>query len=252
MSGMETSRIEPAADPVATDWVAFRAINARRRAVRDFDGGVIDSEDLHAVLAEAQLAPSSSNLQPWQFHCIRNPPLRRIVAAACNRQRAAAGASVLVVVAASSAYARQALHGLMEYVEHTPALDDEARAYYRRHLRECRVFDRISNWWLWEPVMDLLSLIAPALTLLPLGAVRARHEVARNAAFAAQTLMLAASARGLDSCPMEGFSPRKVARLLCLPRGTVIPLVIALGRRAPDARVEPRWRMPLEQMIVEY
>jgi hypothetical protein len=39
---------------------------------------------------------------------------------------------------------------------------------------------------------------------------------------------------------------------LRLPRGTVIPLVIALGRRAPDARLEPRWRVPLEQAVIEY
>lgn len=255
MYGMDMSRLETSMDPIVPstdDWAAFRAINARRRAVRDFDGSAIDVADVHAVLAEAQLAPSSSNLQPWRFHYISEPPLRRLVAAACHRQRAAASASVLVVLSASSAYARQTLDGLVEYVEHTSALDEQARAYYRKHLQECRWFDRIGGLWLWEPIMDMVSLIEPTLTLLPLGAVRVRHEMARNAMFAAQTLMLAASARGLDSCPMEGFSPRKVARLLKLPRGTVIPLVIALGRRTPDARVEPRWRVPLEQAVVEY
>ncbi|MBX5483045.1 MAG: nitroreductase family protein [Myxococcaceae bacterium] len=67
---------------------------------------------------------------------------------------------------------------------------------------------------------------------------------------AAQTLMLAASARGYDSCPMEGFNPIQVAKVLTIRRGAVIPLVIALGRRREGARVEPQWRRPFESAVV--
>lgn len=36
--------------------------------------------------------------------------------------------------------------------------------------------------------------------------------------------MLAASAFGLDTCPMEGFNARKVAKALGLSRDLVLPL----------------------------
>ena len=54
----------------------------------------------------------------------------------------------------------------------------------------------------------------------------------------------------LDACPMEGFNPSKVAKILGLPRGVVIPIVIALGRRHDEARVETRWRRTFEQAVV--
>lgn len=75
---------------------------------------------------------------------------------------------------------------------------------------------------------------------------------ARNATFAAQTLMLAAAAKGVDSCPMEGFSAPKLVEILSLPRGTVIPLVIALGYRSQNARIERQWRRSLTDLIVEH
>jgi nitroreductase len=51
---------------------------------------------------------------------------------------------------------------------------------------------------------------------------------------------------------MEGFSATKVATLLGLPRGSVIPLVIALGYRADDARIEARWRRPMTDVVVRH
>jgi nitroreductase len=62
--------------------------------------------------------------------------------------------------------------------------------------------------------------------------------------------MLAAAARGVDSCPMEGFNARKVAKILQLPRGTVIPIIVALGIRRIDARLEPQWRRPFDKAVV--
>jgi hypothetical protein len=45
---------------------------------------------------------------------------------------------------------------------------------------------------------------------------------------------------------MEGFDPRKLGRILGLERGDVIALVVALGRRRPDALIEPLWRRSFE------
>ncbi|RDS79983.1 nitroreductase family protein [Dyella psychrodurans] len=242
----------PATESTAAAWVVFRAINAYRRAVRDFDGSPVADEDVRAVLAEAQLAPSSNNLQPYRFHWIKDPSLKGEVAAACHNQRAAANASALIVVVASSISRKRSLDGLAKHVESCPALSEASKTYHRAHLKTLRRFGYIGELPLWTPLMALASWIDPIWMLLPLGHSCTRHWMARNSLFAAQTLLLAAAAKGLDSCPMEGFHARKVARLLKLPRGAVIPLVIALGRRTPDARIEPRWRVPFDAAVVEH
>ena len=69
---------------------------------------------------------------------------------------------------------------------------------------------------------------------------------------AAQTLMLAAAARGLDSCPMEGFDGPAAARALRLPHGATPVVIIALGHRTPDARIEPQWRRDGAAMVVRH
>jgi hypothetical protein len=51
---------------------------------------------------------------------------------------------------------------------------------------------------------------------------------------------------------MEGFNAGRVGKALGLPRGTVIPIVIALGWRRADARIEPRWRRPFSDVVVEH
>ncbi|MFH7572430.1 nitroreductase family protein, partial [Pseudomonas syringae group genomosp. 7] len=78
------------------------------------------------------------------------------------------------------------------------------------------------------------ALFRPTLSLNHVGHIGGRQWAARNAIFADQTLMLGAAAKGIDTCPMEGYSAPQVAKLLCLPRGSVIPQVISLGYRADD------------------
>ena len=105
---------------------------------------------------------------------------------------------------------------------------------------------------MWSPLLSLAAWIRPSLSLLPVGHIGSRHWAARNAIFAAHTLMLAAAAKGIDSCPMEGISASKIIRILDLPRGSVIPLVIALGYRADDARIEERWRRSMTDVVVAH
>ena len=49
-----------------------------------------------------------------------------------------------------------------------------------------------------------------------------RDEALRSCGMAAQTIMLAAKALGYDTCPMAGFDPEAVGRLINLPPDHVI------------------------------
>lgn len=233
-------------------WDAFQAANRFRRAIRKFDPTPIPDEDVYALLAEAAFAPSSGNLQPYELHWIRDPGLKLSIAQACNGQKAATSATTLVVLVASAALGRRTAVAQLAHVESSPALGVDSKAYYRKQIGMFQKILGIGASAFWSPLVQLAALIRPTLSLLPIGHIGSRHWAARNAIFAAQTLMLGAAAKGIDSCPMEGFAASKVAKLLGLPRGAVIPLVIALGYRADDARIEERWRRSMTDIVVSH
>jgi nitroreductase len=233
-------------------WDAFQAANRFRRAIRKFQTKPIFEEDIYALLEEAALAPSSGNLQPYQLHWIRSVPMKKKIALACKGQKAAATAADFVVFVASPALGKRTIAAQLDYVEHESTLASESKAYYRKQLGMFQRIFGIGSSVLWSPLLLLATLARPTLSLLPVGHTGGRQWAARNAIFAAQTLMLAAAAKGIDSCPMEGFSAGDVAKVLELPRGSVIPLVIALGYRADDARIEQRWRLPTSESVIRH
>jgi len=230
-------------------WDAFQQVNRERRAVRDFDESPIADEDVEAILSEALLAPSSGNSQPYVIHWLREPAMKAAAAAACQNQRAARSASTLLAFVCASRFALETTAMFRSYVESTAELSEKSREYHLKELKTGRLFLRIAPSAIWSPLHFLLTALFPSLTLAPLGPAAVRNWAVRSALFAAQTTLLGASARGLDTCPMEGFHARKLARILGLKRGDVIALVVALGRRRPDARIEPRWRRPFEAAV---
>lgn len=243
-------RDRPMDTQVDARWDAFVSANANRRAIRDFDGRSLPDETVRELLEQAILAPSSINLQSYQLHWLRDPQIKTAVAEACNKQPGAMSAATLVVVTADLRYANASAEAMAQYVEATDQLDDKSKRYHLDVIKRAKRAFRVVPLVIWSPLKALFSTFLPPLTLMPLGPSGMRHWAARNSIFAAQTLLLAASARGVDSCPMEGFNAQKVAKLLKLPYGVVIPVVIALGYRSDHARVEPRWRRSFEQAVV--
>jgi nitroreductase len=234
------------------NWVAFQALNRHRRAIRKFNTKPISEKDIRELLAEAMLAPSSGNLQPYQLHWIRSATLKADIAKACHGQQAASTAAEIIVISASAAIAKKTATEQLAYVEGSVSLEPKSKAYYRKQLGMFNKVLSIGASALWMPLIYIATLIRPSLSLLPIGNIGSRNWAARNAIFAAHTIMLAAASKSIDSCPMEGFSTTKITKLLNLPRGTVIPIVIALGYRASDARIEKQWRRKLTEALVTH
>jgi nitroreductase len=230
-------------------WPAFKHLNRHRRAIREFDGIPIPDAEIEAILNEGLLAPSSNNAQPFVIHWLRTPALKGAGAAACRNQRAARSASTLLVFVAAGRFALETASMFRTYVESTSELSEKSKAYHLQQIKSARTFLRIAPSIVWSPLHSLLTTVFPSLSLVPLGPKAVRNWVARSALFAAQTVMLAASARGLDTCPMEGFNAQKLSRILGLKRGDVIPIVVAVGRRRSDALLEPRWRRSFEMAV---
>ena len=79
----------------------------------------------------------------------------------------------------------------------------------------------------------------------PFGRAEKELWAVKTAALACENFMLALTAAGFDSCPMEGVDEPRIRRLLSLPRAARIVMVIAAGRRGPDALI-PQFRFERE------
>lgn len=230
-------------------WQYFQQVVASRRAIRDFDGEAIPDGDMQQLLQAALLAPSSANAQPYQLHLVKDPAIKARVAKACNNQRAAVSAPHLVVLVAAKRITRQSVQGYVAAITASD-MDERTKAYHLGSMKKMRGFLNIGGLPFWSPLMWVARQLVPALTLFPFSPAGLRHWLARSSIYAAQNLMLGASAMGYDTCPMEGFNPQQVAKILGLPYGSVVPLVIAVGKRKADARIDPQWRRPLEEVVI--
>ncbi len=71
-----------------------------RRSVRIYKDVPIDTEKVKQCLLNASLAPTSSNLQLWEFYHITSKNILKRIAKACFDQNAAKTAQQLVVIVA--------------------------------------------------------------------------------------------------------------------------------------------------------
>lgn len=78
----------------------FKQAVTARRSIRVFGGAPIPDEVMRGCLQDAVLAPSSSNLQPYELYWVRDSTTRERLAEACFGQPAATMAGELVVVMA--------------------------------------------------------------------------------------------------------------------------------------------------------
>ena len=77
----------------------------------------------------------------------------------------------------------------------------------------------------------------------------ARDEAFLNAGFAAMQLMLAAKAKGYDTCPIGGFNREKFVEEFRVPDRYAPVMLITIGKAAAPAR--PTTRLPLDQVVVK-
>jgi len=75
-----------------------------------------------------------------------------------------------------------------------------------------------------------------------------RDEAIRNASLAAMTLMYSAKSRGWDTCPMIGFDPDAVFKILKLTPNYIPVMMMALGFQK-DAPRPRSYRKPVSEVV---
>lgn len=152
-------------DPQAA---AFAAVNARRRAIRKFDGRPVTDAVLRALVTQAQLAPSSRNTQPYRFLCVRSAEAKAAIAPLCNDQQAARSAAALVVVVAGRSLALDTLEAWCAHLEADHGLPADSATYHRKQAKGSRLFLKIGSWAIWSPLVAAMAALNPVASLLPL------------------------------------------------------------------------------------
>lgn len=217
-----------------TDAAAVEHAIESRRAIRAFLPDPVDPALVRRLLALAACSPSGTNMQPWR---------------------------VRVLGPQSRARLETALITALD----DPAPRDEEYRYYPPTFREPYLSRRRKVGW------DLYGL---------LGVAKGDHEGMKRQSAAnlrffgapvalmvtidrdleigswldlgmfVQTLLIAAQAHGLDSCPQAIFARfhAVVRRELAIPQGEVVVCGIALGKADPDA---PANRLVPEREPVE-
>ena len=205
---------------------AVDAAITSRRSIRAFLDKPVARADIERILAVAARAPSGTNTQPWKVYVLTGQARQRL-------------SDAILAVNADPQQAR----------EHT-----EEYAYYPREWVSPYIDRRRKVGW------DLYSLLG--LTRDNKAGMAAQH--ARNYAFFdapvgfiftidrimeqgswldygmfLQIIMVAARARGLDTCPQAAFTQyhRVIAAQLGLPDNEMVVCGMALGWADP-ARIE--------------
>lgn len=264
MSSLESSAVfrpierparEPQRRPRST-WRVFEELVETRRAVRSFRPDPVPEHDMRGALDVARLAPTGSNLQPFELIWVRSQTARDRVVGACLCPEPVETAAELVVVVARWDRCEQTRRELLHRLRAAP---DHSRvdAFYYDHLAPWS-YD-MGPLGLYGRIRQLLSAPARLAFPLPRGPVdRAdvRTWAVKSAALVSDHFMLAARARGLDTCPMEGVDPVRVGRAVGLSgwwwkRRWDLAMVIAVGYRAQGEPRHARWRRARHEQVRE-
>lgn len=203
---------------------AFEALADARRSVRRFSDAPVPEEVMRSAFRSAHLAPSSNNLQPWEFYWVRfGSPQRAKAVEACLSQPAAATSAELVFLIGRPDLLEARCAAM---VAHFEAAGNEGTASYYR--------DQV------------------AANIAGMSAETRNAWVDKSVALAAAQFMLAIKAAGFDSCPMEGLDPDQVRALFDLPVEATVTMTISVGEGTPEGLYGPRLRFPLADHLREH
>ena len=172
------------------------------------------------------LSPSSFGLQPYRFLVVENPATRDALLPHSWNQRQIVDASHLVVFAARTAMTEAEVDRFLDRVVEVRGIPREALEGYRG--------------------MMYGSLLSPGTES------RIPHWAALQAYIALGNLMTSSALVGVDTCPIEGFSPAEYDALLSLPeQGYASVVCCALGYRSAEDKyaTTPKVRMPSTDLI---
>jgi nitroreductase len=227
-----------------------------RRSVRIYDSEMqIDTAKVKYCIEQATLAPTSSNLQLWEFYHITSPQIKKQIALSCYNQPAAKTAQELVIPVVRLDLWRERIKSNIAFIQsNIKTAEDEkkikgALSYYQKVIPKLY---RGTTYW-----VGLIQKIKVSLDGLrkvsyrEVAAADLRVVAHKSTALAAQNFMMSMAAQGYDTCPMEGFDSKRLKKILGLPKKAQISMVIGCGIRKPEGVYGERFRIPFKDVYKE-
>lgn len=183
----------------------FSDIIKGRRSVRQYDESIIISkEELNEIIAEASLAPSSANMQPWRVIVVHTPegknklrPLMRF-----NTLQNDTSSAMLIILGDTQSY-----------------------------LNVEEIYDAaVQQGKMPQDVRD--KQVPQIMSMYPELPKEIKTEVAKiDASLFAMQLMLVARAHGYDTNPMAGFEQDQIVKAFDLDDERYVPvMVLSIGK----------------------
>ena len=185
-----------------------------RSTVRKYDPNAnIPEEELNELLEIAIQAPSAWNLQHWRFLVITSKEMKeKLLPISYNQEQVVEAAATVAVLGDLQA-------------------NETAKIVYK------------------DAGKDIYDLMIGQVEKAYQNDRFARDEAFLNAGFAAMQLMLAAKAKGYDTCPIGGFNREKFVEEFRVPDRYAPVMLITIGKAVAPAR--PTTRLPLDQVVVK-
>lgn len=228
-----------------------------RRSVRVQSDVPIDSALVKACIANATLAPNSSNMQLWEFYHITSEEANKNIKAACFNQPAARTAQQLVIPVVRMDLWKQRIQALKEDL-----IAGFEKAKERNTEKEAKAIDYLDNempeiyqkksWWEnFRLQRNIRQQGKTKAVYREVSACDLRIIGQRSTALAAQNFMISMAEVGYDTCPMEGYDSLRIKEILGLPDAAEINMVIGCGIRAENGIYGDQFRLPLEDVYFE-
>jgi len=223
----------------------FEQLTLNRRATRHFRSDPIEIELLERLLDIAHWAPSGYNIQPTHFLIVTEEKLKLELYPICMEQSQILEAPAIVIFAgdrqaAENNFEKAVAMDLAQSII-TPEYASRMRGFVNLAFKQ----GPLGINWLWKALLIPIARLFRPIPMIP--AVYKRHWVDKQVMLVAMNFMLAASATGLATVPMEGFDEGKLKKLLKIPSSFTVPIIIPVGFSAiTDLK---KTRLPLKDIL---
>ncbi|KAF0217593.1 MAG: hypothetical protein FD167_5142 [bacterium] len=223
----------------------FEQLVLNRRATRHFRPDPVSRETLDHLLEIARWAPSGYNIQPTHFVVVMDEKLKSALYPICMDQSQILEAPAIVIFAGDRKSAENNFEKAlaMDLVEGAITLDyaKKLQGFVDLAFRQGPLG---FNWLVKALLVPLVRIFRP-IPMIP--AVYKRFWVDKQVMLVAMSFMLAASAAGLATVPMEGFDEGKLKKLFGIPSNFTVPVIVPVGYSA-EGNLK-KTRLPLKDIL---
>ncbi|WP_435359162.1 nitroreductase family protein [Haloarchaeobius sp. DFWS5] len=202
----------------------FQQTIESRRSVHQYSDEPLDDETLENIVSLATEAPSSYNLQPWEFLVVRDDDRLEQMRECAYDQEHVTDAAATVAILGNKDPSAHAERVFADFLDKGYIPDEETKA----------------------------NLVETAEGMAEQSEEERVRWTTNSTALAAMTLQYAAWDEGVASCPMGGFDNEAVHETFDIPDDYEVVMLVSLGYPEDDAadlEKPQKFRRPTEEVL---